>query len=147
MGCGGAGRPGEGAARRAGRGSSPGPGGDAPPPRPPALVRPLHSSSPGLAAGIADGTSRPASSAPGFQPPCRNLGQGRREQTHTLALFGRPPRPPPQDREGEGASGWRRPPHRHKHRPQVLFCLHAASSALAPHRNVLRGSRPSPPED
>nr|XP_042111190.1 uncharacterized protein LOC105612366 isoform X2 [Ovis aries] len=38
---------------------------------------------------------------PFFQPPRRNLGQGRRDQTQTLALLGRSRRPP-----GRGAGGF-----------------------------------------
>lgn len=121
-GCGGGGRRGE---------LSPGgsPGGEAAAPRTP-LVRASHSSSrvPAPDPEVAP-AARPAS-VPRFPATARKF-RSRTPGAH--------PHPAVPETPGiGGASGWRRHPHPtppHKHQPQVLFSLRAASSlAPAPHR-------------
>lgn len=136
----GAGGSGEGEARGARRRSSLGQGRRRPPPP---LVRPLHSSSPAPAAGIRGWHQPPAQlCALFFQPPRRNLGQGRRDQTQTLALLGGPRDPP-------GSGSFRiAETFPHKQQPQVLFSFGAGSSLwLSLHTGTsCAAPRPSPAE-
>lgn len=69
---------------------------------------------------------------PFFQPPRRNLGQGRRDQTQTLALLGRSRRPPERGAGGfqDGADTLRTNP---SHKFYFPFAL-----------EVLSGSRSTP---
>ncbi|XP_059990743.1 uncharacterized protein LOC132511541 [Lagenorhynchus albirostris] len=108
------------------------------PPTP--LVRPLHSSSPDPAARIRDGNSRLPGSAPFFQPPRRNLGQGRRDQIQSLALLGQPPRPP----RIAGLQDCGDSPAQTPATSFIFLSRWKFSLALAPHRHVLRGSPPLP---
>jgi hypothetical protein len=144
----GAGGSGEGEARGAHRSSSPGPGRRCPPVRPsgPLLAPPtttssaLHSSSPAPAARIR-GWHQPPALPPCFQPPRRNLGQGRREQTHTLAL----PRAAPKTSQDGGASGWRGPSRTNtSHKFYFPFALQVLWLSFASRPHVLRGSPPFP---
>ncbi|XP_033287640.1 uncharacterized protein LOC117202104 isoform X2 [Orcinus orca] len=108
------------------------------PPTP--LVRPLHSSSPDPAARIRDGNSRLPGSAPFFQPPRRNLGQGRRDQIQSLALLGQPPRPP----RIAGLQDCGDSPAQTPATSFIFLSRWKFSLAVAPHRHVLRGSPPLP---